>query len=1188
MCIIYIWLIFLKLHKLISKNNLKKRVIQNKKTQINRTIYLYYFKLYQKMLTEQLCQPNQDYIEVVHSSVEGELQLKKVTPLKRSNLAYVFYLILCFLSCGIIYVVSVLWPKIFKKLVFKEVKSPYEATHVYAIGVNGEEFYEKIEQDYFSQSKVPSQPFFINRFMKYVYNENQNTFQANQYELDGKCISEISQSQPLNSDDISDMLKYYGHSFIDIIIPRYHEFLITELLRPINFLLYFGLAVWILELRFSFFAITLVSTIIIINIVCFFVRRTKQQLREACLHDELISVERSNEMQQVSSKNVVPGDIIHINKSFRVPFDCLILEGQLQVNEANITGEAIPISKLPLSGKSSERFQLSSQSAHILYEGTTIIQLEDSSAKLMVIRAGFQSYKGQIVRSLLHPKPVDKMIFIQGIKFVFAILFLAYIAYFATLYKLIQIEMLTKDIIYRFFDVLIYCAPPGAPLLINGVIFFSLIRLRYKKIFASDPSKALQAGRIKTICFDKTGTLTESTVNMQGYQLPLSKSKEEVIQNGDKKSILYKLLSSCHQAVITSEGKLGGDPIDVEIFQYSQWKLGHDNERKQNYSELNDSDILKLYTLSINEFHSEHQSMSVVVQEELNGSPQNLYLFMKGSPEVVLQKCNEATNEKSKLKSQFEALASQGYRVLGLAYKQISSDELEGFLNQKREDQEKNLTLLAFAIFKNNLKSDTAHVIKQLQDTKYNIKIISGDNPLTTLRIAEEANIISKEKSTILIDWVNRSQKKLQLTRYGTNDSNSFDTQTQSIDLTIKEDYFTLVQYCEQSINGSINICVSGHTHTFFEELIRRYDEKFISNESDSAKNSSYQNNESNLINLYKTIVLSSQLFARTSPSQKASIVKLIKDSGEVVCMVGDGTNDSPAIREADVGISFSDADGQFSAPYIAKDSSLECVISIILEGRVSLGVSLEIFIGYIQVSILRFIGFQSLSYFYSGFGDFQMSFQAYICGFVIVYFFQGLTKPVKNIKNCYINDNFFSAQYLISSISGFIIQSLSIIVGLATLQASSIYIEVNGFDTDKKFVFECQQNTIIFMFSLIHYFYIHISNNIGYPIKQPWYKNYVVLFLMLIQFGYGCLIMFTSKLYINPLKLVELDDNTLRLSLFFIFNGFGILQVLIEKVVIQTYILRYHQKIAQKQFQQKYIKLIQQLKEQNHFIYNS
>ncbi|KAL4488415.1 hypothetical protein ABPG72_019265 [Tetrahymena utriculariae] len=1140
------------------------------------------------MLTEQLCQGNQEFIEVVRSSVEGELQLKKAILLKRSQFAYVFYLILCFLSCGVIYVISVLWPKIYKKLVFNQAKSPYKATHAYVLGVNGEEFYEKIELDTFSKSKVLSSPFFINRFMKYVFNENQNTFQAIEYELNGKTISKISQSQPLKHEDIPDMLKYYGHSFIDIMIPGYHEFLITELLRPINFLLYFGLTVWILELRFSFFAITLISTVVIINIICFFVRRTKQQLRESCLHDELIQVERSNGLQQISSKDVVPGDIIHISKSFRIPFDCLILEGQLQVNEANITGEAIPISKLPLSDKSSEIFQLSSQTAHILYEGTSIIQLEDSSAKLMVIRAGFYSYKGQIVRSLLHPKPVDKKIFIQGIKFVFSILILAYIAYFATLYKLIQIEMLTKDIIYRFFDVLIYCAPPGAPLLINGVIFFSLIRLRYKQIFASDPSKALQAGRIQTICFDKTGTLTESTVNIQGYQLPLSKTKEEILQNGDKKSILFKLLSSCHQAVITSEGQLGGDPIDVEISQFSQWKLGHDNEKKQNYSELNDGDVLKLFTLSINEFHSEHQSMSVVVQEELNGSQQNSYLFMKGSPEVVLQKCSDATHEKLKLKSQFEALASQGYRVLGLAYKQISNEDLQGFLNKQREEQEENLTLLAFAVFKNNLKSDTAHVIKQLQDTKYYIKIISGDNPITTLRIAEEANIISKEKNTILIEWVNRSQNKLQLTRYSQNNSNSFDIQTQTIDLAIKEEYLDLVEYCQQSINGQINICVSGLTHTFFEELIRRYDEKYISSESGAATNSNDLNNQQNLINLYKTIVLSSQLFARTSPSQKASIVKLIKDSGEVVCMVGDGTNDSPAIREADVGISFSDADGQFSAPYIAKNPSLECVINIILEGRVSLGVSLEIFIGYIQVSILRFIGFQSLSYFYSGFGDFQMPFQAYISGFVVVYFFQGLTKPVKNIKNCYINDNFFSAQYLISSISGFIVQSLSIIVGLATLKYSSIYIEVNGFDTDKKFVFECQQNTIIFMFSLIHYFYIHLSNNIGYPIKQPWFKNYVVLILMLIQFGYGCIITLTPKLYINPLKLVQLDDNTLRLSLFFIFNGFGLLQVLLEKILIQTYVLRYHQKQAQKQFQQKYTNLLQQLTEQNHFVYNS
>jgi cation-transporting ATPase 13A2 len=47
--------------------------------------------------------------------------------------------------------------------------------------------------------------------------------------------------------------------------------------------------------------------------------------------------------------------------------------------------------------------------------------------------------------------------------------------------------------------------------------------------------------------------------------------------------------------------------------------------------------------------------------------------------------------------------------------------------------------------------------------------------------------------------------------------------------------------------------------------------------------------------------------------------------------MIGDGANDCSAIREADIGISFSDADGSFSAPFTSMSTSLECVVKVLL-----------------------------------------------------------------------------------------------------------------------------------------------------------------------------------------------------------------------------------------------------------------
>jgi len=67
-----------------------------------------------------------------------------------------------------------------------------------------------------------------------------------------------------------------------------------------------------------------------------------------------------------------------------------------------------------------------------------------------------------------------------------------------------------------------------------------------------------------------------------------------------------------------------------------------------------------------------------------------------------------------------------------------------------------------------------------------------------------------------------------------------------------------------------------------------------------------------------------------------------LKKLGVICAMIGDGANDCPAIKAADLGISFSSADGSISAPFSALSPSIDCVIKIIMEGKGTLQNSID------------------------------------------------------------------------------------------------------------------------------------------------------------------------------------------------------------------------------------------------------
>lgn len=339
----------------------------------------------------------------------------------------------------------------------------------------------------------------------------------------------------IDADDHEQRESIFGKNVIDIEEKTVGQLLVDEALHPFYIFQIASLILWSADQYYYYAACIFIISIISITSTLVETKATMKRLREISRFECEIRVLRGGFWRYVESGDLVPGDVYEVTDPNLglFPCDSLLLSGDCIVNESMLTGESVPVSKTPATDESLDLLDLGASSIHpevarhLLFGGTKIIRArrpqddksEEAAGLALVVRTGFNTTKGALVRSMLFPKPSGFKFYRDSFRYISVMAMIAGIGFIASFINFIRLELQWHLIIVRALDLITIVVPPALPATLTIGTNFALSRLKQKQIFCISPQRVNVGGKLDVMCFDKTGTLTEEGLDVLGVRV---------------------------------------------------------------------------------------------------------------------------------------------------------------------------------------------------------------------------------------------------------------------------------------------------------------------------------------------------------------------------------------------------------------------------------------------------------------------------------------------------------------------------------------------------------------------------------------------------------------------------------------------------------------------------------------------
>ncbi|XP_050952635.1 cation-transporting ATPase 13A2 isoform X2 [Labeo rohita] len=959
--------------------------------------------------------------------------------------------------------------------------------------------------------------YYVFEGMRYIWIARKGAFcKASILNEGWTCADLHARQQGLSKADQSTRKQIFGANVIDVPVKSYLQLLFEEVLNPFYIFQVFSVILWMSDRYYYYAACILIISLISIGVSLYEIRKQSTTLHRMARLIVNVTVRRdAGEEESVSSDELVPGDCIVIPAGgLLLPCDAALLTGECMVNESMLTGESIPVMKTPLS-VSEATYSPESQRRHTLFCGTQLIQAKGGGSAgngviAVVTRTGFFTAKGDLISSILYPQPLDFRFYKDAMKF---LLFLGLLALVGTIYSLVILSKSNttwQELIIRSLDIVTIIVPPALPAALTTATIYAQNRLKRHGVFCISPPRINICGKISLFCFDKTGTLTEEGLDVWGVMEVSGAAFGELVPDPlflPPGPMLYAL-ASCHSVALLG-GQALGDPLELKMIESTGWELTEPENEMGLDSEFGKHRVLAVMRPPAPEspsqgssvsqpvaivrrfpFSSSLQRMSVVTIGPGGASP---VAFLKGAPEMVASFCLRESVP-SHFSPTLREYASQGFRVLGFAYKHLTKET--NLSTVERVEVEKDMNFLGLLVMKNQVKPESAEVIRTLKLAQLRPVMVTGDNILTAVNVARACGMVLTHDKVIFVHASPPTANSVASLQFHEGDGASATINTQeTIDIPAQGLYQNGASY-HLAINGMSFAALCDHFPEYLPKILMR-----------------------------------GTVYARMTPEQKTQLVKALQKLNYRVGMCGDGANDCGALRAADVGVSLSEAEASVASPFTSKSDNISCVPLLIKEGRCSLVTSFSLFKYMALYSLIQFASVLILYTEKTNLGDLQFLFFDLVLVTVLA-IVMGRGGPSDELHPQRPAASLLSLPVLSSLLIHTILLILAQVSALLITVSQDWYVPLNSTVTGAANL-PNMEDTSIFALSGFQYIIMSIVITKGYPYKKPLYYNVLFVGALLIFFALmSWLVLFRHTVIHQLLKLYYINDMSYKLLL--------------------------------------------------------